>query len=92
MSYSVFLPAIRQAAVSSKPPYRDFLAIAGEGDGIRPVGGGGAQALADGIAENVVVFLGEVRVVAKARVEEIALEAEAISCREQMLEIGDYPR
>ena len=28
----------------------------------------------------------------KEKCLEIALEAEAISCREQMLEIGDYPR
>ena len=38
------------------------------------------------------MFFGEVRVVAKPRVEEIALEAEAISCGKQMFEIGDNPR
>lgn len=59
---------------------------------MRPVGGGGAKSLADGVGEDVVVFLGEVRVVTKARVEEIALEAEGVPCGKQMFEIGDNPR
>jgi hypothetical protein len=45
---------------------------------MRPLFWSDTQTLANGIAEDVFAFLGEMRVVAKARIEEIALETDAV--------------
>jgi hypothetical protein len=56
-------------------PYRD--AFAGKRNRIRPFCLCGAKPLSDWIAEDVIIFFGEVRVIAKTRIKEITLKTNA---------------
>jgi hypothetical protein len=56
-------------------PYRD--AFAGKRNRIRPFCLCGAKPLSNWIAEDVIIFFGEVRVIAKTRIKEITLETNA---------------